>query len=54
MRAAALQAGDVDIIEGVPWQNMDALERNSPEWRRASDIVLVSEPAARQQQRKRG
>jgi peptide/nickel transport system substrate-binding protein len=28
LRAAALEAGDVDIIEGVPWQNMDALERN--------------------------
>jgi ABC-type transport system substrate-binding protein len=29
LRVAALQAGDVDIIEGVPWQNMDGLEKNA-------------------------
>jgi ABC-type transport system substrate-binding protein len=28
LRAAALEAGDVDIIEGVPWQNMAGMERN--------------------------
>lgn len=32
----------------------DLLAKNTTEWRRASDIVLVSEPAARQQQRRRG
>jgi predicted Zn-dependent protease len=32
----------------------DLLAKNSVEWRRASDIVLVSEPEARIQQRKRG
>ncbi len=32
----------------------DLLGKNTTEWRRASDIVLVSEPAARQQQKKRG
>lgn len=32
----------------------DLLTKNSIEWRRASDIVLVSEPAARQQQKRRG
>ena len=28
LRVAALQAGDVDLIEYVPWQNMDAIEAN--------------------------
>lgn len=28
LRVAALQAGDVDIIEGVPWQSMGAIEAN--------------------------
>ena len=32
----------------------DLLAKNSIEWRRASDIVLVSEPGARQQQKRRG
>ena len=32
----------------------DLLAKNTTEWRRASDIVLVSESAARQQQRKLG
>ena len=29
LRVAALQAGDVDIIDYVPWQAMDAIERDS-------------------------
>ena len=29
LRVAALQAGDVDIIEYVPWQAMDAIERDA-------------------------
>ncbi|MCC7427276.1 MAG: peptide ABC transporter substrate-binding protein [Alphaproteobacteria bacterium] len=28
LRVAALEAGDVDIIEYVPWQSMEAIERN--------------------------
>ena len=28
LRAAALDAGDVDLIEYVPWQSMDAIEKN--------------------------
>jgi peptide/nickel transport system substrate-binding protein len=28
LRVAALEAQDVDVIEGVPWQSMDAIERN--------------------------
>lgn len=28
LRVAAIEAGDVDIIEYVPWQSMDAVERN--------------------------
>ncbi|MBL8700691.1 MAG: peptide ABC transporter substrate-binding protein [Alphaproteobacteria bacterium] len=28
LRVSALQAGDVDIIEGVPWQAMDSIEAN--------------------------
>jgi peptide/nickel transport system substrate-binding protein len=28
LRVAALRAGDVDVIEYVPWQNMDAIERD--------------------------
>jgi peptide/nickel transport system substrate-binding protein len=28
LRVAALQAGDVDIIEGVPWQSMGTIEGN--------------------------
>ena len=28
LRATALQAGDVDIIDYVPWQAMDAIERD--------------------------
>ena len=28
LRVAALRAGDVDIIEYVPWQSMDAIERD--------------------------
>lgn len=28
LRAAALHAGDVDIIESVPWQTMEAIEAN--------------------------
>ena len=33
LRVAAIEAGDVDIIEYVPWQSMDAVERNE-------DLVL--------------
>ncbi|MFC7397853.1 ABC transporter substrate-binding protein [Chelatococcus sp. GCM10030263] len=29
LRVAALESGDVDIIEYVPWQNMDAIAANS-------------------------
>jgi ABC-type transport system substrate-binding protein len=28
LRVAALQTGDVDISEYIPWQNMDAIEKN--------------------------
>lgn len=28
LRVAALNAGDVDIIEGVPWQSMESIEAN--------------------------
>ncbi len=28
LRVAAIEAGDVDIIEYVPWQSMDAVDRN--------------------------
>ena len=33
LRVAAIEAGDVDIIEYVPWQSMDAVDRNE-------DLVL--------------
>ncbi len=29
LRVAALQAGDVDMIEYVPWQSMDAIEKDA-------------------------
>lgn len=28
LRSAALEAGDVQMVEGVPWQKMEALEKN--------------------------
>jgi predicted Zn-dependent protease len=58
---ARLATAEAYFAQGAPEEAyvfarraQDLLAKNSLEWRRASDIVLVSEPEARQAQKKRG
>jgi len=44
LRVAALQAGDVDLIEYVPWQSMDAIEADKNLVLRTVDGPFREEP----------